>query len=173
MSSTPFSLVVQRELLPVPLHAAAAALVSPSLGSLAAPRRGRRRRAAQNAFVISWTLERAAAINWPCGEEGSPDFDSLSLSQRAGALDLRGRLASPGPPPVSSAAALSELRRDAPCYVEGPAKPVTFAVDSVASPLDGIKRKPGDHLAAEASDLRRDWKAAPKGGALFSNSSAL
>ncbi|CAK0895469.1 unnamed protein product, partial [Prorocentrum cordatum] len=121
-------------------------------------RRGRRRRAAQNAFVNSWTWECVAAINWPCGKEGSPDFDAFFLSQRAGVLDLRGRLASLGPPPASSAAALSGLRRNAPGYLEEPAKPAKFAVDSIALPLDDVECKPGDHEVGEASDLRRDWK---------------
>ena len=152
-------MVVQRDLLPVPLHAAASALSPPSLDSLTAPKRSRRRRAAQNGFINSWTLECLAATNWLFGKEGSPEFDKLSLAQREGVLDVRGRLASLGPPPVNSAAALNELRRNAPGYVEEPAKPVSVAVDSVALPQDDVKCNPGDHRLGDAGDLWRDWKA--------------
>ncbi|CAK0860364.1 unnamed protein product [Prorocentrum cordatum] len=145
-------MVAQRDLLPAPLRAASATLESSSLDALAAPRRGRRRRTVQNASVSSWTLE-CLAVNWLGGKEGSPDFDPLSLWQRAGVLDLRNRLAPLGPPPVSSAAALGGPCRSAPGCLGRPAKPATFAVDSVALPLDGVKRKPGERLADAACTI--------------------
>ncbi|CAK0821451.1 unnamed protein product, partial [Prorocentrum cordatum] len=110
-------------------------------------------------FINSWMSARLAAVTWLGGREGSPDFNSLSLSQRVGVLDLRSRLASLGPSRASSAAALSELRRAAPGYLEEPAQPAAFAVDSVALPLDDVKCKPSEHLVGQASDMWRLFKA--------------
>ncbi|CAK0891318.1 unnamed protein product, partial [Prorocentrum cordatum] len=121
------------------------------LGRPPGGKRGRRRRAVQNAFINSSTSECLAAVNWLYGKEGSPDFNSLSLAQRAGALDLRRRLAALGPPPVSLAAALRELRRPTPGCLDEPAKPATFSVDSIALPPDDAKCKPGEHLDASCT----------------------
>ncbi|CAK0799764.1 unnamed protein product, partial [Prorocentrum cordatum] len=118
-----FPVVAQRDPSPTPLRAASAILESPRLDAVAAPGRGRRRRPVRNASVGSWMLERRAAVNWLRGREGGPDFNSLSLVRVF-------RTCGAAWPPGSDSV---------PGYLDEPAKPAAFAVDSVALPLDGVK----------------------------------
>ena len=86
-------------------------------------------------------------------------FDELSQNQRLGVDEIRKHLLAFGPPDVTAAAALYELRGHRPGYDMEPVSTVMYTEGAVSVPSDTAKCDPGTVLIGDAAGLWHHWES--------------